>query len=148
MQVVYNANRLTKLVKEKKSKQNWLDYYQLKYTRNQARRPTMKVLLMALFFIGFTVFTLPVSYFWHFLIWQTGWLGLCGDRVDAIEYQTSEIERLSKEVIINPCIFFCSTGSFKTGWLQFYLFITYHRTKNINVIHFSIDYVIYNVAEI
>lgn len=44
MQVVYNANKLAKLVKEKKGKQNWLDYYQLKYSRNQSKRPMMKVL--------------------------------------------------------------------------------------------------------
>ncbi|KAL6992827.1 Calcium permeable stress-gated cation channel 1 [Sarracenia purpurea var. burkii] len=69
-QVVYNANKLAKLVEEKKSKQNWLDYYQLKYSRNQSQRPLMK----------------------------TGFLGLCGDKVDAIDFQTSEIERLSKEI--------------------------------------------------
>lgn len=43
MQVVYNANKLAKLVKEKKSKQNWLDYYELKYSRNQLKRPVKKV---------------------------------------------------------------------------------------------------------
>ncbi|KAK3021946.1 hypothetical protein RJ639_046145 [Escallonia herrerae] len=42
-QVVYNANKLAKLVKEKKSKQNWLEYYQLKYSRNQSTRPMMKI---------------------------------------------------------------------------------------------------------
>lgn len=69
-QVVYNANKLAKLVKEKKSKQNWLDYYELKYSRNQSKRPMMK----------------------------TGFLGLFGDKVDAIDFETSEIERLSKEI--------------------------------------------------
>ncbi|KAK3016800.1 hypothetical protein RJ639_006066 [Escallonia herrerae] len=95
-QVVYNANKLAKLVKEKKSKRNWLDYYQLKYSRNQSTRPTMK----------------------------TGCLGLCGDRVDAIEFQTSEIERLSKEiaeerenVTNNPkAIMPAAFVSFKTRW--------------------------------
>ncbi|KAK2984927.1 hypothetical protein RJ640_005668 [Escallonia rubra] len=95
-QVVYNANKLAKLVKEKKSKQNWLDYYQLKYSRNQSTRPMMK----------------------------TGCLGLCGDRVDAIEFQTSEIERLSKEiaeerenVTSNPkTIMPAAFVSFKTRW--------------------------------
>ncbi|CAH9081611.1 unnamed protein product [Cuscuta epithymum] len=70
-QVVCNANKLAKLLKEKKSKQNWLDYYQLKYSRgNHLKRPTMK----------------------------TGFLGCCGSKVDAIDHQTSEIERLSKEI--------------------------------------------------
>ncbi|XP_010924075.1 calcium permeable stress-gated cation channel 1 isoform X1 [Elaeis guineensis] len=68
-QVVYNANKLAKLVKEKKQMQNWLDYYQLKYDRNPSKRPTTK----------------------------TGFLGLCGDKVDAIEFYTSEVERLSKK---------------------------------------------------
>lgn len=43
LQVVYNANKLAKLVKEKNSKQNWLDYYNLKYSRNKSKRPMMKV---------------------------------------------------------------------------------------------------------
>ncbi|KAK4491926.1 hypothetical protein RD792_002708 [Penstemon davidsonii] len=69
-QVAVNANKLAKLVKEKKSKENWLDYYQLKYLRNQSKRPVTK----------------------------TGFLGLWGEKVDAIDYQTAEVERLSKEV--------------------------------------------------
>ncbi|XVF26087.1 hypothetical protein REPUB_Repub13aG0269800 [Reevesia pubescens] len=69
-QVVCNANKLAKLVKKRKSKQNWLDYYQLKYSRNNAKRPSMK----------------------------TGFLGLCGEKVDAIDYHISEIEKLSKEI--------------------------------------------------
>lgn len=48
VQVVINANKLAKLVKEKKSKQNWLDYYQLKYSRNPSQRPMRKVLLCVL----------------------------------------------------------------------------------------------------
>lgn len=43
MQVVYNANKLSSLVGEKKKKQNWLDFYQLRYSRNQSRRPIVKV---------------------------------------------------------------------------------------------------------
>ncbi|XWS12874.1 hypothetical protein CRYUN_Cryun37aG0127900 [Craigia yunnanensis] len=70
LQVVCNANKLAELVKKKKSKQNWLDYYQLKYSRNSAKRPFMK----------------------------TGFLGLCGEKVDAIDYHISEIEKLSKEI--------------------------------------------------
>nr|CAD1834761.1 unnamed protein product [Ananas comosus var. bracteatus] len=68
-QVVYNANNLAKLVKKKKQMQNWLDYYQLKYNRNPSKRPTCK----------------------------TGFLGLWGSTVDAIEFYISEIEKLSKE---------------------------------------------------
>ncbi|XP_020098676.1 calcium permeable stress-gated cation channel 1-like isoform X2 [Ananas comosus] len=70
-QVVYNANNLAKLVKKKKQMQNWLDYYQLKYNRNPSKRPTCK----------------------------TGFLGLWGSTVDAIEFYISEIEKLSKEEI-------------------------------------------------
>nr|URM60678.1 BBR-BPC family protein [Gymnema sylvestre] len=95
-QVVCNANKLAKLVEEKKSKQNWLDYYQLKYSRNPSQRPTMK----------------------------TGFLGLCGDKVDAIDHQTAEIERLSKEiaeererVLNNPkALMPAAFVSFKTRW--------------------------------
>ncbi|XP_052181428.1 calcium permeable stress-gated cation channel 1-like isoform X2 [Diospyros lotus] len=95
-QVVYNANKLAKLVKEKKKKENWLDYYQLKYSRSPSKRPMMK----------------------------TGFLGLCGDKVDGIDFQTSEIERLSREIVaergrimespdyIVPAAFV----SFKTRW--------------------------------
>lgn len=69
-QVVYNANELTKLVEEKKKKHNWLDYNQLKYSRNQSKRPSVK----------------------------TGYLGLWGEKVDAIDFYKSEIERLSEEI--------------------------------------------------
>ncbi|XP_027185889.1 calcium permeable stress-gated cation channel 1 [Coffea eugenioides] len=95
-QVVCNANKLAKLVKEKKRNQNWLDYYQLKYARNQSQRPMMK----------------------------TGFLGLCGEKVDAIDHQTAEIERLSKEIaeererVINDpkSIMPAAFVSFKTRW--------------------------------
>ncbi|PIN22378.1 hypothetical protein CDL12_04917 [Handroanthus impetiginosus] len=95
-QVVINANKLAKLVKEKKSKQNWLDYYQLKYSRNQSRRPVTK----------------------------TGFLGLCGETVDAIDYKTAEIERLTKEIAeerervkTDPkCIMPAAFVSFRTRW--------------------------------
>ncbi|KAI5683298.1 hypothetical protein M9H77_04526 [Catharanthus roseus] len=69
-QVVYNGNKLSELVSERKKNQNWLDYYQLKYSRNQSKRPTTK----------------------------TGFLGFCGETVDAIDFYTSEIERLSEEI--------------------------------------------------
>jgi len=44
LQVVYNANKLSDLVKEKKKMRNWLDFNQLKYSRNQSKRPSTKVL--------------------------------------------------------------------------------------------------------
>ncbi|KVH96737.1 protein of unknown function DUF221 [Cynara cardunculus var. scolymus] len=67
--VVLNANKLADLVEEKKTKQNWLDYYQNKYSRNQSKRPMMKM----------------------------GFLGLWGEKVDAIQHHISEIEKLSNE---------------------------------------------------
>ncbi|GLT94075.1 hypothetical protein SLE2022_118350 [Rubroshorea leprosula] len=69
-QVVYNANRLSELVNEKKKTHNWLDYYQNKYSRHPDRKPSIK----------------------------TGFLGLCGSRVDAIDFYTSKIERLSRDI--------------------------------------------------
>ncbi|GKB96221.1 calcium permeable stress-gated cation channel 1-like protein [Tanacetum coccineum] len=95
-QVVLNANKLADLVEDKKSKQNWLDYYQNKYSRNPSNRPMMK----------------------------TGFLGLWGKKVDAIEYHVSEIEKLKKEiaeekdnVINNPkAIMPAAFVSFKTRW--------------------------------
>ncbi|XP_023532604.1 CSC1-like protein At3g21620 isoform X1 [Cucurbita pepo subsp. pepo] len=69
-QIVYDANKLSKLVEEKKKMQNWLDFYQLKRSRNQSKRVTVK----------------------------TGFLGLWGDKVDAIDYYSSKIESLSKEI--------------------------------------------------
>ncbi|KAK8642223.1 hypothetical protein V6N13_011578 [Hibiscus sabdariffa] len=69
-QVVCNANKLAKLVEKRKSMQNWLDYYQLKYSRNNAKRPLMK----------------------------TGFLGLWGKQVDAIDHHIFEIEKLSNEI--------------------------------------------------
>lgn len=43
MQVVYNANRLAKLVKKKKKMINWLTYYNNKFSRDNSKRPVMKV---------------------------------------------------------------------------------------------------------
>lgn len=37
--------------------------------------------------------------------YQTGFLGLCGDKVDAIDYYTAEIDKLSKEVSETFCPF-------------------------------------------
>lgn len=95
-QVVLNANKLADLVEEKKSKQNWLDYYQNKFERNPAKRPMMK----------------------------TGFLGLWGERVDAIQHHITEIEKLSNEiaeekenVMNNPkAIMPAAFVSFKTRW--------------------------------
>ncbi|GMH05285.1 hypothetical protein Nepgr_007125 [Nepenthes gracilis] len=95
-QVVYNANKLAELIKEKKKKQNWLDYYQLKYSRDPAKRPLTK----------------------------TGFLGLCGEKVDAIDFYTSEIERLTKDIAkeresvkTDPkCIMPAAFVSFKARW--------------------------------
>ncbi|KAG8642261.1 CSC1-like protein At3g21620 isoform X1 [Manihot esculenta] len=95
-QVVYNANKLSELVNKKKKMRNWLDFYQLKYSRNQSKKPSLK----------------------------TGFLGLWGTRVDAIDYYTSEIEKLSKEISLerdkvmnNPkAIMPAAFVSFRTRW--------------------------------
>ncbi|GLJ26437.1 hypothetical protein SUGI_0510080 [Cryptomeria japonica] len=42
-QVVFNANKLSKLVKKKEAYQNWLDYNQNKYVINPKKRPNMKI---------------------------------------------------------------------------------------------------------
>ncbi|KAF5728567.1 hypothetical protein HS088_TW21G00715 [Tripterygium wilfordii] len=95
-QLVYDANKLAKLVKKKKKLQNWLDYYHLKYSRDQSKRPFMK----------------------------TGFLGLWGEKVDAIDYHMSEIKKVTEEIAeerervtsdpnaIMPAAFV----SFKTRW--------------------------------
>ncbi|KAI5414542.1 protein OSCA1 [Lathyrus oleraceus] len=70
-QVVYNANRLAKLVKKKSKMQNWLIYYQNKLDRTSIR-PEMK----------------------------TGFLGCCGTKVDSIDHYTTEIDKLSKEIAL------------------------------------------------
>ncbi|XP_042041956.1 CSC1-like protein At1g62320 isoform X2 [Salvia splendens] len=93
-QVVINANKLAKLVQEKKSKKNWLDYYQLKFERKQSRPMT-----------------------------KTGFLGLWGEKVDAIDHQIAEIDRLTKEIAEErkrvksdpKCIMPAAFVSFKTS---------------------------------
>ncbi|XP_054819964.1 CSC1-like protein At4g02900 [Prosopis cineraria] len=69
--VVYNANKLASIVAGKKKLQNWQIYYQNKFerSRSQSYRPTAR----------------------------TGFLGLCGKKVDAIDYYAAEIARLSEE---------------------------------------------------
>ncbi|RYR76158.1 hypothetical protein Ahy_A01g000758 isoform A [Arachis hypogaea] len=93
-QVVYNANTLAKLVKKKKKLQNWLVYYQNKLERT-SQRPEIK----------------------------TGFLGLCGAKVDAIDHHNAEIDRLSKEVSIMIMMllrfFFHLCNCFMTGFLAY-----------------------------
>ncbi|KAG0498648.1 hypothetical protein HPP92_003339 [Vanilla planifolia] len=69
-QAVYNANGFAKLVRQKERLQNWLDYYQLKFERNPAKKPTGK----------------------------TGFLGLCGQTTDLIDYYSQRIGILNKRI--------------------------------------------------
>ncbi|KAI4295953.1 hypothetical protein L6164_035946 [Bauhinia variegata] len=95
-QVVYNANKLEKLVKKKKKLQNWLVYYRNKYERNSSKRPEMK----------------------------TGFLGLWGKKVDAIDHHSEEIDKLSKEIALErdkvtndpKSIMPAAFVSFRTRW--------------------------------
>ncbi|XP_019188568.1 PREDICTED: CSC1-like protein At4g02900 [Ipomoea nil] len=95
-QVVYNANMLASLVEEKKSLQNWLTYYQTVFERKPSQRPKTK----------------------------TGFWGLWGETVDAIDYYTSEIKNLSEreaeereKVLSDPnAIIPAAFVSFKTRW--------------------------------
>ncbi|XAR58523.1 hypothetical protein NMG60_11013951 [Bertholletia excelsa] len=66
-QIVYNANDLAKLVAKKRSLKNWLVYYQNKFERKSKRSTT-----------------------------KTGFWGLWGKTVDAIDYYTEEIEKLNE----------------------------------------------------
>lgn len=108
--MVYNANKLAKLVKEKAKMHNWLDYYQLRFERNASKRPTTKVIphtknSCSFPSYGFVIFESNMNpfkkfilFFWNSLVVQTGFLGCFGTKVDAIEYYTSEIERIENEV--------------------------------------------------
>ncbi|CAI9781155.1 unnamed protein product [Fraxinus pennsylvanica] len=95
-QIVYNANKLAKLVEEKKSLQNWYTYYQTRYERNPKNRPQTK----------------------------TGFWGLWGKTVDAINYYADEIEKISEEeaaerekVMSDPkAIMPAAFVSFKSRW--------------------------------
>ncbi|XP_062027429.1 CSC1-like protein At1g32090 [Rosa rugosa] len=71
-QAVYNANKFARLVRQRDRIQNWLDYYQLKYERHPNKKPTTK----------------------------TGCLGLCGKRVDAIEYYKQQIKSFDKRMAL------------------------------------------------
>ncbi|XP_042475228.1 CSC1-like protein At4g02900 isoform X1 [Macadamia integrifolia] len=95
-QVVYNANELAALVEERKSLQNRLNYYQNKYDRNLTKRPMTK----------------------------TGFWGLWGDKVDAIDFYSTKIEKLAKDedierekVTSDPkAIMPAAFVSFRTRW--------------------------------
>ncbi|CAO2839700.1 unnamed protein product [Amaranthus hypochondriacus] len=95
-QVVYNANKLASLVEKKKSLENWLTYYQNKYERKPSKKPTTK----------------------------TGFCGLWGARVDAIDYYAKEIEKLieqeaaERERVLNDpeAILPAAFVSFKSRW--------------------------------
>ncbi|XP_071738262.1 CSC1-like protein At4g02900 [Rutidosis leptorrhynchoides] len=95
-QVVYNANALANMVATKKSLQNWLTYYTNKFERHPDRRPTTR----------------------------TGFWGLWGQNVDAIDYYTEQIETLTKEeesererVLNDPsAIVPAAFVSFKSRW--------------------------------
>ncbi|XP_031263378.1 CSC1-like protein At3g21620 isoform X2 [Pistacia vera] len=95
-QVVYNANKLSELVNKKKKLQNWLDFYELKYSRHPSRKPSLK----------------------------TGFLGLWGNRVDAIDFYISKIDRLTKEINLerdkilsnSKSVMPAAFVSFKTRW--------------------------------
>ncbi|XP_057521324.1 CSC1-like protein At1g32090 [Amaranthus tricolor] len=69
-QAVYNANKFAKLVRQRDKIQNWLDYNQLKFERKPDKRPTTK----------------------------TGFLGLWGERVDAIDYYKEQLKQLEKRM--------------------------------------------------
>ncbi|KAG8389378.1 hypothetical protein BUALT_Bualt02G0223000 [Buddleja alternifolia] len=95
-QVVYNANKLAKLVDKKKSLHNWRTYYQTRYERNPKKRPQTK----------------------------TGFWGLWGKSVDAIDYYTEENEKIIEEeaaerekVMSDPkAIVPAAFVSFKSRW--------------------------------
>ncbi|KAH9744855.1 CSC1-like protein [Citrus sinensis] len=87
-QVVSNANKPSELVNKKKKMQNWLDFYELKYSRNPSQKPSMK----------------------------TGFLGLWGETVDPIDFYTSKIETLKKEASSSKSVIPAAFVSFKTRW--------------------------------
>ncbi|CAO2838064.1 unnamed protein product [Amaranthus hypochondriacus] len=95
-QVVYNGNKLAKLVRKRDKLQNWLDYNQLKFERKPAKRPTTK----------------------------TGFLGLWGERVDSIDYYNQQLEQLEKKMIMErerilqdeKCMLPVSFVSFNSRW--------------------------------
>ncbi|KAM7256654.1 hypothetical protein ACFE04_012395 [Oxalis oulophora] len=95
-QVVYNANKLAKLVEKRKSLQNWHTYYHNKYEKDPSTKPMTK----------------------------TGFCGLLGTKVDAIDYYTEEIQKLTEQekaererVISDPkAVIPAAFVSFKSRW--------------------------------
>ncbi|KAL3500060.1 hypothetical protein ACH5RR_039153 [Cinchona calisaya] len=69
-QVVYDANKFEKLVQERNRLQNWLDYNQLKFERHPEKKPTRK----------------------------NGFLGLCGEIVDSVDFYKQQIKELDKKL--------------------------------------------------
>ncbi|XVF80503.1 hypothetical protein PTKIN_Ptkin15bG0079000 [Pterospermum kingtungense] len=94
-QVVYNANKLATLVTKKKSLQNWYTYYLNKHERTSKMSVT-----------------------------KTGFCGFFGTKVDAIDYYSSEIQKLSEaeaaekeRVMTDPkAIVPAAYVSFKSRW--------------------------------
>ncbi|KAL8167692.1 hypothetical protein V2J09_009191 [Rumex salicifolius] len=95
-QVVYNANKLARLVDKKKGLLNRLTYYQNKYERNSRTRPLTK----------------------------TGLWGLFGTQMDAIDYYTEAIDKISEievgereRVLSDPkAVLPAAFVSFKSRW--------------------------------
>ncbi|PIA58791.1 hypothetical protein AQUCO_00500611v1 [Aquilegia coerulea] len=69
-QAVYNANKFARLIRQRERLHNWLDYNQLKFERHPDKRPTTK----------------------------TGFLGLCGTKVDSIEFYKQKMQELDKRI--------------------------------------------------
>ncbi|KAJ0970873.1 hypothetical protein J5N97_018832 [Dioscorea zingiberensis] len=69
-QAVYNANKFARLIRQRERLQNWLDYNLIKFEKHPDKRPTR----------------------------NTGFLGLCGERVDSIDFYTEKIRELDKRI--------------------------------------------------
>ncbi|XP_039122565.1 CSC1-like protein At1g32090 [Dioscorea cayenensis subsp. rotundata] len=69
-QAVYNANKFARLIRRKERLQNWLDYNHIKFEKHPDKRPTR----------------------------MTGFLGLCGEKVDAIDFYAEQIRVLDKSI--------------------------------------------------
>ncbi|KAH7388064.1 hypothetical protein KP509_16G055700 [Ceratopteris richardii] len=70
-QMVRNANKLAKLLKRLESLENWKIYYKNKQEREPGTQPRTK----------------------------TGFLGLWGEHVDAVQWYTSAVEQLRREIL-------------------------------------------------
>ena len=113
-QMAYNANKLSSIVRKRDTAQNWLVYFQLKHLRNPKIRPTIKVFPDAPYSLHFiTLWSLLTSACFlcycsnlsaHFSV-QTGFCGLFGAPVDALDYYKAQIEQLTKEVRYLSCYF-------------------------------------------